>query len=155
MASRHLKNFFRNARRSIAGRPNKRAIRKGQKMDMRKFSGGSYVKVPNVQDGPIQGQIAVVKEGNFGKPSLVFETGEMLGVNATNNKILMRAYGADSDGWIGKEVELFLGELEYQGQQQPTVMVRPISPPTQKPGRRAKSEASKSAQPDLDDEIPF
>jgi hypothetical protein len=36
-------------------------------------------------------------------------------VNATNNRILMRAYGRNSDDWVGKEIELYLGEIEFQG----------------------------------------
>jgi hypothetical protein len=64
-------------------------------MDMRKYSGEHFVKVDDVKDGPIQGQIAVVKEGRFGKPDLALESGDVLSLNATNNQILMRAYGAE------------------------------------------------------------
>jgi hypothetical protein len=116
-------------------------------MDMRKFSGESFIKIADVRGGPLQMLIAAVKEGQYGKPNLVFETGEVLGLNATNNKTLIRAYGPNSEDWIGKEVELFLGEVEYQKKMQETVIVRPISP---KPSAQAKAPKT-----DFSDKIPF
>jgi hypothetical protein len=95
-------------------------------MDMRKFSGKNFVKVNDVRHGSIEEKVADIREGNYGKPDLIFESGDILSVNATNNKILMRAYGTQSDRWIGKMIELFLGEIEYQGKMQEAVLVRPI-----------------------------
>lgn len=112
-------------------------------MDMRKYSGETFIKVVDVQGGPFRAKIAAVKEGQYGRPNLVFESGEILTLNATNNKILMRAYGPNSEDWIGKEIELFLGEIEYQKKMQEAVMVRPISPPL------------KPAKTEFDDTIPF
>ena len=121
-------------------------------MDMRKYSGSSFIKVADVEDGPIQMQIAIVREGKYGKPELVGESGDIFSINATNNRTLVGAYGDDSDGWIGKEVELFLGEIEYQGEPQPAVLIRPITP-TKKPKEQAEERRQKS--PDPSDEIPF
>jgi hypothetical protein len=118
-------------------------------MDMRKFAGKSFIKVDDVRNGPLQVKIAVVKQGQYDKPDLVFETGEILGLNATNTKALMRAYGPDSDDWVGKEIELYLGEVEYQGEMQPAVLVRPISPPI---AAAAKAAAAKKLG---NSEIPF
>jgi hypothetical protein len=98
-------------------------------MDMRKFSGPTFLKVDDVRDGPLLRQIAAVREGKYDKPDLVFETGEMLSVNSTNNRILMRAYGSNSDDWLGKEIELVLGRVKFQGEPQEAVIVKPISPP--------------------------
>jgi hypothetical protein len=84
-------------------------------MDMRKFSGEHFIKTADVRDGPLQMQIAVVREGKFDKPDLVFESGDLLSLNATNNQILLRAYGPNSDNWIGKDIELFLGEESASG----------------------------------------
>ena len=97
-------------------------------MDMRKFSGENFVKVNDVRDGSIKGKVVGLREGRYGKPDLILESGDILSVNATNNKMLMRAYGTESDHWIGKMIELFLGEIEYQGKMQEAVLVRPISP---------------------------
>lgn len=125
-------------------------------MDMRKYSGEHYVKVDDVKDGPFEGQIAAVKEGKFDKPNIVFESGDVLSLNATNNKILMRAYGTDSDRWIGKMIQMFLGEIEYQGAPREAVLIKPISPPLKKDkAEKAADEKKPSATPGLDDEIPL
>lgn len=83
-------------------------------MDMRKFSGESFVKVDDVRSKPRQEMIAVVKVGKYDKPDLVFENGDVLSLNATNNKTLVRAYGSNSDDWIGKTIKLYLGQLRYK-----------------------------------------
>ncbi len=115
-------------------------------MDMRKFSGEHFVKVDDVRDGAIQGQIAVVRQGKYDKPDLVFESGDVLSLNSTNTQTLIRTYGTDSEYWIAKQIEMFLGEIKYQGSDHEAVLVRPISPPT-KPAAVTKA--------DFDDEIPY
>jgi hypothetical protein len=113
-------------------------------MDMRRFCGESFIKIADVRSGPLQ-----VWEGQYDRPDLVLETGEVLGLNATNNKILIRAYGPISEDWIGKDIELFLGQVEYQKKMQEAVIVRPISPPL-KPVAQTKAPKTNFA-----DEIPF
>jgi hypothetical protein len=93
-------------------------------MDMRKYSGETFIKIPDVRGGPLQLLIAGIREGQYERPNLVLESGELLSLNATNNKILIRAYGPHSEDWIGKEIELFLGEVEYQKKMQEAVSVR-------------------------------
>lgn len=120
-------------------------------MDMRRFSGNHYVKIDDVRDGPIQAAIAAVKMGRFDKPELVLESGDILSLNATNNKVLERAYGRNSDDWIGKEVEMVLGELEFQGKMQPAVIVKPISPAL----KREDQTKLPPVSDDMNDGIPF
>ena len=117
-------------------------------MDMCKFSGEHFIKVDDVRDGPLLEMIAAVNLGKYDKPNLVFETGDLLSLNATNNSILVRAYGPNSDDWIGKKIELFHGEVKYQGKKQEAVLVRPISPPS-KPGARTKLKV------EYDDDVPL
>jgi hypothetical protein len=115
---------------------------------MRKFNGESFLKVSDVRDEPLRETIANVKVGKFDKPNLVFETGELLSLNATNNHTLIRAYGPNSDDWTGKEVELYAGEIEFEKKPVDAILVRPISPPL---------AASKQTKPHnkMDDEIPY
>jgi hypothetical protein len=122
-------------------------------MDMRRFS-GSHIKVDDVRDGPLNQVIAAIKMGKYDKPDLVFETGDLLSLNATNNSVLVRAYGPNDADWIGKEIELFHGEIEYQGKMQEAVLVRPISPPL-KPSAWTPLKPSDKKKPafDYDDEI--
>jgi len=118
-------------------------------MDMRKFSGEHFVKVDDVRDGPIQGQIAEIKEGKYEKPDLVFESGDVLSLNATNTQILIRAYGTNSDYWIGKMVEMFLGKAKFNGTYNDSVLVRAISPSSK------AANADKAVDQDPSDAIPF
>lgn len=118
-------------------------------MDMRKFSGPTFLKIDDVRDGALQLQIAAVKEGRFDKPDVVFETGETLSLNATNNKTLLRAYGPNSEGWVGKEVELTLGKVKFQGEPQEAVIVKPISPPI------ATADRTLAPNPDFNDDVAF
>ena len=126
-------------------------------MDMRKYSSEHFVKVDDVRDGPIEDQIAVVKDGQYDKPNVVFESGDVLSLNATNRKTLVRAYGNESDLWIGKMIRLFLGMIEYQGSDHESVLVEPISPPVKdgKANKAAKAADQKKPPADFDDEIPF
>ena len=119
-------------------------------MDMTKFSGENFVKVADVRGGPIQVQIAAVRLGQYGKPDLIFETGDLLCVNATNNRTLVRSYGRHSDDWLGKKIELFLGELEYNGEKRPAVLIRPISPPV-----KAGEQTNKKPAEAYFDEVPY
>lgn len=123
-------------------------------MDMRKYARRSaYIKIDDVRDEPIDGTIAHVKEGKFGKPDMTLESGKVLSLNGSNTETLINAFGDDSDRWIGKQIKLSLGRIHYQGEDNEAVIVEPISSPI--PKKPAKSEAPKSAQPDPSDEIPF
>jgi hypothetical protein len=141
--------------RTAAKRSDMSALWRNQ-MDMRRFSGEHFIKVDDVRDGPIQEKIAVVRQGKYDKPDLVFESGDVLSLNATNNKTLMRAYGRNSDDWIGKEVELFLGEIEYQGKMQEAVLVRQISPQVKAKEQTKLKQATGGGKPfDDSSEIQF
>jgi hypothetical protein len=116
-------------------------------MDMRKYAGAMFIKVDDVRDGALRMQIAAIKEGQFEKADMVFESGEVLSLNATNTRILIREYGRDSADWIGKEVELRLGQVPFGGQLQDSVVVKPISP-------ASVADKGKGTD-DLDDEVLF
>ena len=123
-------------------------------IDMRKYGGGDYLAVDDVREGPLQNmKIDDVRDGRFDKPDLHFETGEILSLNATNRKILMRAYGPTSDGWIGKLVDLVLGETMYQAKPQESVIVQPVSPSLSAAEKAAAAAAG--AGSDMNDDIPF
>jgi hypothetical protein len=105
-------------------------------------------------NGPIRLVITSAAEGQFDKLDLTFDDGTRLSLNVTNTRALARAYGTDDADWIGKEIELTVGEIEYQGKLQESILVKPISPPIEKrPPPKPKGESDKRG--DLDDEIPF
>ena len=124
-------------------------------MDMREFSGDHFIKLDDVRDGPLHEVIAAVKLGKYDKPDLVFESGDLLSLNATNNKALIRAYGRNSDDWIGKEIDLLQGEIPFNNEMKETVIVQPASPP--QPSARTKLKLSDKKKPAnaFDDEDQF
>jgi len=123
-------------------------------MDITKYLGSAFLRVGDVKvNGPIRMVIESVTEGKFDKPDLTFDDGTRLSLNVTNTRTLARAYGTDGASWIGKEIELYLGETEYEGKLQESILVKPISPPIEKRPPKPKGESDKRG--DLDDEIPF
>jgi hypothetical protein len=73
------------------------------------------------------------------KPALSFEgKDKQLVLNATNTKILCRAYGDDSDGWSGHEIGLTTADYTDKGYGHGWV-VKPLD----------------VEEPDFDDDIPF
>jgi hypothetical protein len=133
-----------------AGRKAKRAAnQRGEgKMDVTKYVGGLFLKVDDIKaNGPVRVKVVDVSEGKYSKPDLTFDDGSKLGCNATNGRVLAKAYGFDSDDWIDKEVELVVGEITYQGKPQEAILVRPISPAIEKKAPPTK--------PTFDDEVPF
>ncbi len=123
-------------------------------MDMRRYAGETYIKVDDVRAAPLGLKVAVVKTGKFDKPEIIFETGEIFTLNAGNTKILVRAYGANSDSWIDKEIRLKLGKAPYKGDMVDSVVVEPISPPITE-AEKAEAAAKLPVAAELDDEIPF
>lgn len=120
-------------------------------IDMRKYASENYITVADVRDGPLQMKIVDVREGKFDKPDLVFETCDILSLSATNRKTLVRAFGFNTDAWISKEIELFLGEIPFDKKPQEAVVVRLISPPL----TAAEKTAAAAAGSDMNDDIPF
>ena len=97
-------------------------------LDLNDFCGRTFIKPDNVREKPIREIIADVSKGKFDKLELTFESGDVLSLNGTNTKILRRAYGRDSDALIGKEIELFLGKITFNGVDNDAVLVKAISP---------------------------
>jgi len=137
----------------VARKTSAHARRQETIMDMRRYSGTAFIKPGDVKAGPIRVVIVDVTEGKYGRPDLEFDDGTKLSVNTTNNRTLVIAYGAESDDWINKEIELSLGEVEYNGEMQETVIVKPISPPVEKKPPPPKPKNSSGG--DMDDEVPF
>jgi hypothetical protein len=124
-------------------------------MDMRKHSGAVFVKVDDVRDGPIKDRIGAVVMGKYDKPDIVFESGARLSVNSTNNQTLIRAYGWNSDDWIGHAIELSLGEGEFQDKPVEMVVVKPISKSDHSEAVEPVKKAPAKPHDPMDDEVPY
>jgi hypothetical protein len=122
-------------------------------MDVTTYMGSTFLKVEDIRNAPRQVRIKDCQVGQFEKLDLHLEDGDKLSLNATNVKTLARNYGKDSQGWIGQTIELYIGQVEFKGQEQDSVLVRPISPPRAPDKQSTPKPGSNSG--DLDDEIPF
>ena len=107
---------------------------------MRKYVGSTFLKPDDLREGTLAVTIAAVEEGRYDKPNLTFDNGSKLSVNKTNSARLAKAYGYESADWIGQRVNLSLGETNYAGEPQETILITPIK------------RTSKSG---MDDDIPF
>jgi hypothetical protein len=120
-------------------------------MDMSQYAktNSLFLNTNDLKDlGPIKWTIAFVEPGRFEKPNLVFENGKKLGVNPTNARVLINAWGTDSNGWIGHEVQLRLTKVKFGGVDRDMIAIDPINAPAQ-PASKAQTRK------DLDDDIPF
>src|SRR5262245_50484823 len=98
-------------------------------MDVSKYVGSVFLKVDDIKASSRRVTIVDVVEGRFGKLDLHFDDGTCLSCNATNSRMLARAYGMDSDDWTDKQVELVVGEIKSDGKMNEAILVKPISPP--------------------------
>ena len=106
-------------------------------MDARKYA-SKYVKPDNVRDGPIQTRIVnVFEEENYGRLALELETGSQFSLNDGNTNALIKAWGHDTDGWIGLETELALELGDLYG------LERRSAEGKRKPSRSARSRRDK------------
>jgi hypothetical protein len=137
-------------------------------VDARKYA-SKYIKPDQVRDGPIQTRIVhVFEDDRYGRPVLELEIGSQFTLNEGNNNILMKAWGHETDNWIGQELALELGTWKDWREAPPvekeTVRVRAISPgettetqngsvPASKP--LPPSRTATSVKDDLNDDVPF
>src|SRR5260221_1592043 len=117
-------------------------------MDATKYIGGLFLKVADIKaNGPVRVKIADVCQGKFDKLDIMFDDG--MGCNATNGRALARVFGFETDDWVDQEVELVVGEIQYQGKPREAVLIKPISPPLE------NKVPPKRGDDPPDDPIPF
>jgi hypothetical protein len=131
-------------------------------MDARKFA-SKYVKPDNVRDGPIQTRIiSVLEDDRYSRLLLELETGSQFALNDGNTNTLIKAWGHDTDAWIGRELQLELGTYRDWRADPPeekeTVRVRVVSPAqngSTTPAKPLPPSMVVTPPKDMDDEIPF
>ena len=81
-------------------------------VDARKYA-SKYIKPDNVRDGPIETRIVnVFEEEHYSRLVLELETGSQFSLNDGNANALIKAWGHDTDAWIGLELALELGDYK-------------------------------------------
>jgi hypothetical protein len=122
-------------------------------LNLKQYAGQHFIKPDDVREHPLRRKIAGIVEGKFKKPDLTFENGDVLSLNGTNVNNLRKKYGDDSEALIGKVVELYLGQLKYNGVLNDAVLIKPLSPPDKANGSAPSDDSV--PPPELDDDIPF
>ena len=123
-------------------------------MDVTKYMGAAFLKLGDVKvNGPLKLTITDVKEGKYDRPD-VSTTAPDWASNVTGTRNLVRAWGVDTDTWIGKEVELSVGETDKMEEM---IVVTPISPAIPREDRSPPPKPSKrkNDRGDMEDDIPF
>ena len=125
-------------------------------MDMGKYAGDAYRRVEDVREsGPLQAKITTIEDGAFDKPVAVLSDGTSVQLNQSNVRTLIRAWGKNSDDWIGKEIELAIGQITYNEKLVDTIVIKPISPAIPMKERSTPPAASAPSRAELDDDLPF
>jgi hypothetical protein len=122
-------------------------------MDATQYAGSSYLTVEDLADGSRTEEITDVFVGPYEKLVAQFESGAALSLNVTNTKALIKAYGEDTDDWIGKSVELYVGETYYKNEPKKSVLVRAPEPRGELPNNVPPPHDEEP--PPYGDEIPF
>lgn len=101
------------------------------KIDLKKYTGSTFISLSDVEDGPLTLRIADIVEGQFEKLNLLFTSGERFSVNKTNLGRLIRELGDDTRDWRDADVKLFAGEfVDRQGNAKPGVELEVLVPET-------------------------
>jgi hypothetical protein len=124
-------------------------------IDLQKYVSGRFYKLDEVFDKPAREQIAVVKEGQFDKLVLVFESGRQVSLNKTSVGMLMNEFGTDTDRWVSQWVLITAGQVKNQfGEPIDALIVRPTDAAPPASSKPAATKARKVSA-DMDDSIPF
>jgi hypothetical protein len=113
-------------------------------MDASRFAGSGFLSLADVKDGRFRGEIAAVEEGGYKKLVLTFTNGLRFSLNATNTTEMIKAFGSETDDWIGERVELYEGEASYQGKTVPSVRLTPRSCAKRMRRRRSRSRSQRA-----------
>jgi hypothetical protein len=128
-------------------------------MDMSKYMGTVFVKYDDVAAAPLRKKITAFGIGRkYDKPQITFSDGTTLSLNVTNTTMLGVTYGKDGRSWVGHVVELFGGKTRFEGREQNSVLLRPISaarPQDLPPAEPDNDTPPRQGRDDMDDEIPF
>jgi hypothetical protein len=124
-------------------------------MDVSEWIGGTFLKPEDI-GATIVLTIVDVAKGKWEKLDLTFNDGSKLSLNQTNGRTIARAWGYESDNWIDKQVELSVGLTTYNGEQQESILLKPISPAIPLSERKALKRVKPARKSDpLDDDIEF
>lgn len=92
--------------------------------------------------------------GDDHKPVLYFQNAKKgLVLNKINSAAISAVYGQETDGWTGKQIEVYPDTTLFQGRPTPCIRVRAFKPAPPPPPQTIVDEHLTTSQ--IDDTIPF
>ena len=132
--------------------------------DMRKYTSG-FITPDDVRSGPIEARIVnVYISEKHEVPVLELESGDQFMAWPSNGRKLARAYGFQSEDWVGHLIRLELGTyVNKDGESKETVNLTPISSrdgnsnggPQRADPDKLPAPVKRGIEDDLDDAVPF
>jgi hypothetical protein len=122
---------------------------------------GRYLDRADVEPGPIDRLIdgvGCVTDSRDGEPrdalQVTLDDGRLLTLNRQNTQTLIDLYGADTDGWIGRTIRLYLDpDVAYRGRRVGGIRIE-ASHATRSADGRSTGAADRSRGPRLRDDRP-
>lgn len=110
---------------------------------------GAHFKAADLAAGPIVGTIAAVAMGTVGddsKPIMKFyEHQQDLVLNKTNANSLIEAFGDESSGWVGKQIQLYQTKVQFGADMVDAIRITPITTATAPAGTPPPATAQGAA----------
>ena len=98
-------------------------------MDINQEFPSNYLRATDLQGKTllcIIGRVERGEESIQGKPVMYFDGKEKgMVLNKTNAMLLAEVYGPETNGWIGKEVQLYVEKVQFKGELVDAIRVRP------------------------------
>ncbi len=99
-------------------------------MDMTGAFPGAHYKAADIMAGPIVLTIAAVAMGKVGddtKPIMKFYEGDQdMVLNVTNSNTIVAAFGAQSEAWAGRQIQLFATKVQFGAEMVDAIRVTPV-----------------------------
>ena len=131
---------------------------KDNTMDMKKYA-TSIILPEDLHDGPLQEVIInVYVSDKHDVPVLVFKSGNELFAWPNIARVMARAYGYNSNDWVGHTIEMSLGNYvdKKTGETKENIVIKAISSRdgNSNSGEVQRADPAKLAKA-LDDDLPF
>ena len=104
----------------------------------------TYVKAADFAEG--ETRLVTIKK--VAAVDVSFDDDSIFTLNATNWRVLTKAFGVETDNWIGQTIKLTRGEAPDEGEMKPTIFVEAVSPPLSESDRKLPPKPPAMLDPD-------
>lgn len=112
-----------------------------------------YLKLDDVRENPICATVLGVEiDQKYDRPILDLGRVGKLSLNATNVIVMNCAFGFEDKDWMNQEIELYAGLTRFDGKDQDSILIKPLSSPNPDATRNPRPAKRGDG---MDDEIPF